>query len=130
MARRKSSPIFGENSIPKSPLTSKDLSFLPNFNDSTKSKPKRDSRRSFTQTQKHEILKKQNYKCAKCGDKLDLISTHFHHKKPWAEGGRTVVSNGLALCTKCHSGATHKERLKKVDKKRTKRNRDNPFPLF
>ena len=83
----------------------------------TKTK-KRDSRRSFTRTQKNEILYQQDNKCAKCHKKLDPRATEFDHKKPWAAGGRTVTVNGRALCANCHKIVTHKTRLKQVDKKR------------
>jgi nitrate/TMAO reductase-like tetraheme cytochrome c subunit len=81
-------------------------------------KRERDSRRSFTETQKKEILHQQDYKCARCHKKLDLRTTEFDHKKPWAAGGRTVRVNGRALCSYCHKLITHKARLKKVDRKR------------
>lgn len=82
---------------------------------------KRDKRRSFTRTQKNEILYQQDNKCAKCHKKLDPRATEFDHKKPWASGGRTATVNGRALCANCHKIVTHKTRLKKVDKKRTKK---------
>jgi len=85
------------------------------------SQPKRDSRRSFTSTQKKEILYQQNSKCARCHKKLDPRAIHFHHKKPWSSGGRTITVNGRALCADCHEILSHKERLKKVDKKRRKK---------
>jgi len=85
------------------------------------SQPKRDSRRSFLSTQRKEILYQQDNKCAKCHEKLDPRAIHFHHIKPWSSGGRTITQNGAALCPKCHEILTHKERLRKVDKKRKKR---------
>lgn len=85
------------------------------------SKPKRDSRRSFTSTQKKQILYQQDNKCAKCHKKLDPRAIHFHHQKPWSSGGRTITANGRALCPGCHEILSHKERLKKVDKRRKKK---------
>ncbi|MDH5744583.1 MAG: HNH endonuclease, partial [Candidatus Aminicenantes bacterium] len=90
------------------------------------SQHKRDSRRAFNQTQKKAILHQQDYKCAKCHEKLDLRATHFHHEKPWASGGRTITENGRALCSKCHDILSHKERLKQTDKKRRKK----PLSVF
>ena len=88
--------------------------------------PKKDTRRSFTSTQKKEFLYQQDNKCARCHKKLDPRATHFHHAKPWASGGRTITANGRALCADCHEIISHKERLKQVDKKRKPRN-TNPF---
>jgi nitrate/TMAO reductase-like tetraheme cytochrome c subunit len=78
----------------------------------------RDKRRTFTQTQKHEILHQQNYRCAICKKKLDPRAMDFDHKKAWADEGRTVIQNGRALCKNCHGRETHNQRLKKVDKPR------------
>lgn len=78
----------------------------------------RDSRRSFSQTQRKEILYQQNNKCARCHKTLDPRDIEYDHKKPWAAGGRTVTVNGRALCGSCHKIVTHEHRLKSVDKKR------------
>lgn len=98
--------------MPKNPFE------LPNL---YPKKPKRDSRRAFSRTQKKEILSKQNNKCARCHKKLDPRAIHFHHKKPWSSGGKTTVANGKAVCADCHEILSHEERLKKVDKKRKKK---------
>ena len=79
----------------------------------------RDTRRAFTLSQKHEILYQQNIKCAECHKPLDLRAVEYHHIKAWAAQGRTKTQNGAALCPTCHSLKTHKERLKKLDKKDT-----------
>jgi len=80
--------------------------------------PKRDSRRAFTQTQKKEILVRQNYRCARCHKRLDLRATHFHHVKPYALGGKTKTVNAVALCSECHDKIHHEQRLKKLEKKK------------
>ena len=93
-------------------------------------KPKKDSRRAFTRTQKNEILYQQDNRCASAlckHKKLDPRAIEFDHKKPWAAGGRTITQNGRALCPECHKIITHKERLRKTDKKRKTK---NPFSLF
>jgi nitrate/TMAO reductase-like tetraheme cytochrome c subunit len=81
-----------------------------------KQKKEKDTRRTFTKTQKNEILAQQDNKCAECQQKLDPRATEFDHKKPWASGGRTIVVNGRALCANCHKIASHKHRLKQVDR--------------
>ncbi|MFA6330358.1 MAG: HNH endonuclease [Candidatus Micrarchaeia archaeon] len=90
-----------------------------------KKEPERDPRRNFSQTQKNEIWDRQRGRCAgsHCEQSTLLRSaTHYDHIIPWEIGGRTIVSNGQALCTTCHSLKTHKDRLKKIDKKRKPRN--------
>ena len=91
-----------------------------------RNEPKRDSRRSFTTTQKNEIWAQQNGKCAKCKSKLDPRTTEYDHGKEWAEGGKTTIKNGRALCANCHKLKTHRTRLKNVDKKRKPKD-DNSF---
>ena len=71
----------------------------------------RDSRRKFTKTQCDMVYSKQKGKCAGCGNWLDPLHTHYDHKKPWAIGGKTIVSNCQALCANCHSKKTKKETL-------------------
>lgn len=96
------------------------------FSSLNPSQTKKDSRRSFSPTQKKEILYQQDGKCARCHKKLDPRATHFHHEKAWASGGRTKVVNGRALCADCHEIISHRDRLKQVDKKRTPKD-TNPF---
>ncbi|MFH1473339.1 MAG: HNH endonuclease signature motif containing protein [Candidatus Aenigmatarchaeota archaeon] len=81
------------------------------FNSSRKSG--RDKRRSFTRSQKNEILYQQGNKCAICHKPLDPRDIEYDHKKPWASGGRTITINGRALCGSCHNKVSHKTRLKK-----------------
>ncbi len=96
-----------------------------NFNNpfADKNDTGRDKRRSFTQSQKNEILYQQNGKCAKCHKRLDPRDIEFDHKKPWADKGRTITQNGRALCGSCHNIVNHGQRLKKVDKKLAKKTR-------
>jgi len=90
------------------------------LNTSDQTNNERDARRAFTKTQKDEILYQQNNRCAgtECKHKkLDPRAIHYHHIKSWSENGRTITTNGAALCPTCHALSHHKENLKKVDKK-------------
>jgi len=91
------------------------------FNNSRQRENKRDGRRKFTQTQRKEILYQQNNKCSRCHKMLDPRDIHYHHEKPWASGGRTITTNGRALCGSCHNIIGHEANLKKVNKKRPER---------
>jgi hypothetical protein len=96
---------------------------------SDKTDKARDTRRAFTKTQKDEILYQQNNRCAgnDCNHKkLDPRAIHYHHIKSWSESGRTITTNGAALCPTCHAISHHKENLKKVDKK-PKKTSNNSF---
>ena len=95
---------------------------------SSKSKSnKRDTRRSFSRDQQAEIWDRQNGKCAGSYCKHSRLlrgATHFDHIIPWEKGGKTVVSNGQALCPTCHEKKSRRDRLKTIDKTRKTR-RDN-----
>ena len=77
----------------------------------------RDSRRSFTKSQKEAILYWQQYRCARCHYPLDNRAVKFHHKKHWSQGGRTTIKNGIALCSICHDIIHHEERIWMADYK-------------
>lgn len=79
--------------------------------------PLRDSRRSFTETQKQAILHRQRYRCARCHYWLDFRATKFHHKKYWSQGGWTTTHNAVALCSICHDIIHHEETVWKTDYK-------------
>jgi nitrate/TMAO reductase-like tetraheme cytochrome c subunit len=116
-----SDTIFG---VPKMKATKNPL--YTDFPNLYPKQTQKDSRRSFSATQKKQILAQQDYKCARCHKKLG-VAYHFHHAKSWSSGGKTIVKNGRALCANCHEEITHKERLKKTDRKRKPRSIN---PLF
>ena len=54
----------------------------------------------FTQKQKLEILKRDNYKCVICGKgKKEGMELHIDHIKPKDLGGRAIIENGQVLCS-------------------------------
>jgi len=53
----------------------------------------------FTPEQKEFILKRDGYKCVRCGrGREDGIELHVDHIKSKYEGGKAVVENGQILC--------------------------------
>ena len=76
----------------------------------------KDSRRTFTRTQKNEIWAQQNGKCANCHKRLDPRTVEYDHIRPWADKGKTIKENGAALCAECHKLKTHKDRLDNIEK--------------
>lgn len=51
---------------------------------------------------KKSVLKTNDHKCQKCGERRDKM--HAHHIKPWAKfpNERFNVFNGACLCSVCH----------------------------
>jgi len=55
--------------------------------------------KDFTQVQKEEIIKRDNYRCVMCGNGLaEGIELHVGYIKPKDFGGKAVIENGQTLC--------------------------------
>ena len=80
--------------------------------------PDRDPRRNFTHTQQVQIWTEQNGVCPDCGKPLDLRTVIYHHIKPWHEGGKTIISNGVALDPTCHAIRTFSHNAQDAEKSR------------
>lgn len=54
----------------------------------------------FTEEQKKEILKKDDYKCVLCGrGKKEGVEIHVDHIKSKYFGGKAIIENGQTLCS-------------------------------
>lgn len=63
--------------------------------------PKRDPQRSFPEDLRRTIHANQGGACKVCSTELPQ-DFHVHHRIPWALGGPTILSNGVAVCPGCH----------------------------
>jgi 5-methylcytosine-specific restriction endonuclease McrA len=63
-----------------------------------------DNQRLYTSKQRSEIYQRSGGKCqgSECGIEISATNFHADHIKPHSLGGKTVVENGQALCTKCN----------------------------
>ena len=70
--------------------------------------PKNVSKRKledFTQKQKKEILKRDNYTCAMCGRNPKInkgLELHVDHLQPKDDDGKAIMENGQILCSRCN----------------------------
>lgn len=65
--------------------------------------PKKDSQRFFTKEHKQILWNKtKDQKCPVCRVKLSWHDVHIDHITPHSKGGRTSISNGQLLCSKCN----------------------------
>ena len=62
----------------------------------------RDTKRVYSQKQKTKLLANQDGKCASCGEVKKLEEVAGHHKIRHADGGKTTMENGAAVCKDCH----------------------------
>ena len=58
--------------------------------------------RSFSRTQKLELYMRSNGKCCLCGCQISVDNFEADHIIPWSKGGKTVLTNGQALCKSCN----------------------------
>jgi hypothetical protein len=55
----------------------------------------------FTEAQKQEIMKRDNYRCVVCGArKEEGVELQVDHIKPKDQGGKATIENGETLCAK------------------------------
>jgi hypothetical protein len=54
------------------------------------------------QTMRHEVFKRDGYRCAECGATKDEITLHCDHILPVSQGGTDELSNLRTLCEKCN----------------------------
>lgn len=60
---------------------------------------------------RYDILKRDNFRCVKCGASPALnpgTQLHIDHKLPWSKGGETQEENLQTLCSECNLGKSDK----------------------
>lgn len=60
--------------------------------------------RTFSANQKLYLITKARFTCQICGCSLRWSNFHADHIVPYSKGGKTILSNGQALCIKCNLG--------------------------
>lgn len=60
-----------------------------------------DRRRFFSTSQRQQLYESAEGRCQRCLEPLHE-GWHADHRIPWANGGRTEVENGQALCNPCN----------------------------
>ena len=83
-----------------------------NNNEATETTEKKDCynkkrRRDFNLRERYLIMKRDNFKCCKCGRSPSTtpgLELHVDHIKAWAKGGETTIENGQTLCSDCNLG--------------------------
>jgi predicted restriction endonuclease len=63
----------------------------------------RDPKRIYSKKERSDMLDKQNGVCVGCGQQKTVNQVDGHHIIRHADGGKTNVENGAALCKNCHT---------------------------
>lgn len=117
--------IWGKSSI-KKPRYPKLKPLTLNGFDSKKEK-QLDSKRDFTNPQKHKAYDNQNGLCARCKNPVKTTIAEYHHIKFYAHGGASKSDNCQMLCPNCHREIHKEEMVKKADKKRKPKEKLSQF---
>lgn len=67
--------------------------------------------RTISLSLRYDVLKRDNFKCVKCGRtpaNNSEVQLHVDHVIPWSRGGETVVDNLQTLCAECNYGKSNK----------------------
>lgn len=67
--------------------------------------------RNISLSLRYDILKRDNFRCVKCGSSPALTPgtrLHIDHIIPWSKGGETEESNLQTLCSDCNLGKSNK----------------------
>lgn len=67
-----------------------------------KSKPKNNNRTKLSKSIRHEVFKRDNYKCVECGATKDETTLHIDHIQPVSHGGSDELDNLQTLCQDCN----------------------------
>ena len=68
------------------------------------SNEKNNIRKSISPTLRHEVFKRDNYRCLECGATNKEVRLHLDHIKPVSKGGDNDLSNLQTLCAECNMG--------------------------
>ncbi len=58
--------------------------------------------RAFTQSQKEQMYEAQGGICPGCHEHFEIEEMEADHRKPWSQGGKTEIENGMMLCRDCN----------------------------
>ena len=62
----------------------------------------KDTKRVFTENERHYIWIKGNGECQECNTKISLEEMDADHRVMWSLGGQTTLDNARCLCIKCN----------------------------
>lgn len=74
----------------------------------TKKKRRNNNRKRLSKSIRHEVFKRNNYKCVECGATKEDIRLHIDHILPVSQGGSDELDNLQTLCETCNLGKSNR----------------------
>jgi hypothetical protein len=71
----------------------------------------RQSNRAVSLSLRYEVLKREGFRCVKCGRSPATersVQLHVDHIVPWASGGESTIDNLQCLCSDCNLGKSNR----------------------
>ena len=71
----------------------------------------RATRREISFSLRYEVLKRDGFRCVRCGRSPATnigVQLHVDHIKPWGNRGETVLENLQTLCSECNLGKSNR----------------------
>jgi hypothetical protein len=71
----------------------------------------RSARREIPLSLRYKVLKRDDFRCVKCGRSPALepgLQLHVDHIVPWSHGGETAIGNLQCLCADCNLGKSNR----------------------
>lgn len=72
--------------------------------------------RTFNSDQKRTVYEQQEKICPGCCAEFGISEMEADHKKPWTDGGKTIIENCEMVCTVCHKQRTGEQAKRKLKK--------------
>lgn len=66
-------------------------------------------RKPISPTLRHEVFKRDDYRCLECGATNKEVRLHVDHIKPVSKGGTDELDNLQTLCAECNMGKSDNE---------------------
>ena len=73
------------------------------------SEKKQKVREPISKSLRHEVFKRDNYKCVECGATNKELTLHIDHIIPKSEGGTDELNNLQTLCDKCNLSKSNRK---------------------
>lgn len=86
-----------------------DEKFVDRFDPNKKKSKPKPKRNPISQSLRHEVFKRDDYKCVECGATKEDTRLHIDHILPVSQGGTDELSNLQTLCETCNLAKSNRK---------------------